>query len=89
MKLSAFIDAAAVIGASFITANPSQAAGCYPSIAARIIDQVIKGGGSPQMAIQSAVDNGDINNQGCTIRVRGHMRNYESIYKQTLQTMGR
>ncbi len=63
MKLFSSIAAAAVIGTSFIAASPVKAGGCYPPIAAQIIDQVIKGGGSPKQAMDAAVSDGNINNQ--------------------------
>jgi hypothetical protein len=88
MKMLNAIAAAAIIGASFMAASPAKAAGCYPSLAAKIIDEVMQGGGSAKDAIDAAVSEGNINSQGCVTRVRGYMRNYSVLYPSTLQLMG-
>ena len=57
MKLFSAIAATAVIGASFIAANPARAnTGCYPSLAATVMKQVIRGGGSFELAAQAAAE---------------------------------
>ena len=88
MKLLNAITSAAVISTSLVFSNPTNAAGCYPPLAAKIIDQMVKGGGSPQMAYQSAVDDGNINSQGCLLRVKGYMRNYPYVFGNSLKVMG-
>ena len=87
MKLLNTIAAAAIIGASFMAASPAKAAGCYPSLAAKIIDEVMQGGGSAKEAIDAAVSEGFINSQGCVTRIRGYMRNYSSSFSSTLRAM--
>ncbi len=88
MKIFSSIAAAAVIGTSFIAASPVKAGGCYPPTAAKIIDQVIKGGGSPKEAMDAAVSDGNINNQVCVIRVKGYMRNHPLSLGSTSRAMG-
>ena len=87
MKLFNAIAAAAVVGASFIDASPAKASGCFTSTAVVIIGEVVRGGGSPQEAVDAAVAEGVINSKGCITRVRGRMRSLPSTYGDVLRGM--
>ena len=80
MKLFSSIAAAAVIGASFITANPAKA-GCYPSLAASKMETMLHAGLSHADAFQYAFDQGLIdNNRGCVLEVKGYVIQYRILY---------
>ena len=87
MKLISAIATAAVIGTSFIDASPAKASGCYTSLAVNIIGEVVRGGGSPQEALDAAVAEGFIDSKGCITRVRGRMRSLPSTYGDVLRGM--
>ena len=75
MKLFSVIAATAVIGASFIAANPARAnTGCYPSLAATVMKQVIRGGGSFELAAQAAAEEGyAIATKTCWYRIKSQL----------------
>ena len=74
MKLFNSIAAAAVIGASFIMANPVQAGSCYPASASMTIKQVVNGGGSWDLAWQAARQEGQWDgSEVCTYRVKSYL----------------
>ena len=75
MKVFSAIAAAAVIGASFITANPARAnTGCYPNLAATVMKQVIRGGASFELAVQAAAEEGyAIATKTCWYRIKSQL----------------
>lgn len=69
------IAATAVIGASFIAANPARAnTGCYHSLAATVMKQVIRGGGSFELSAQATAEEGyAIATKTCWYRIKSQL----------------
>ena len=87
MKFFTALATTTVIGASLITATPARAAGCYTATAAKIIREVVRGGGSPQEAVSAAADDGVLNSKSCLVRTRGYMRGYQYGFSDVLKVM--
>lgn len=74
MKLSISIAAAAVIGTAFIAADPAIACPS-PYLAATVIKEVVKGGGTIQQAWAAARSAGWWDgSEVCMYRVRSHLK---------------
>lgn len=81
MKLTASI---AVAASSFaivsLVGAPAQARGCYPSLAAQIVINVLRGGGTEKQAWQAAYEEGSFNGtESCYLQVRGYIAKYGSV----------
>jgi hypothetical protein len=83
MKKVLFATAAAALAIG--SGLPAQAGGCYSSLAASVIADSIRGGLSSSQAIQQAVDEGDLNNEGCLARTVGYMPSLSTLYGDVLK----
>ena len=78
IKALAFASLLAVTGV-FGVANKAQA-GCYPSLAANDMANMLRGGASKEQAIDWAVRNGNLDSEGCFISTIGYMRSLPYVF---------
>ena len=83
MKLfTAIASAAAVVGASFLVPNPAKAAGCYVSMAAMDMDNIVAGGGTLNQAYNYALKKGSLDGSDmCWIELKGFVRSTSTLNK--------
>lgn len=72
MKGILLVTATAVV--AMANGLPAQAGGCYPSLAASVIADSIRGGLTPSQAVQQAANEGNLNSEACLARTIGYMR---------------
>jgi hypothetical protein len=66
--------AIAGLGAMFAV-QPVLAGGCYPSLAATVVRQVLDGGGTSEQAIQAAYADGSYDgSETCLLRIKGVLK---------------
>ena len=79
MKLFNAIAAAAVVGTSFVAANPAKA-GCYPSLASKIIVPIIRETGDHKLALLEAHKAGYFDpTTGCDARTISYVKKYWNV----------
>ena len=76
------IAASALLAAtSLFSAMPAEASSCNPTIAADIIGNIMRGGGSRQLALQAAASEGYYDGTDyCFYGIRGYMRKWPATY---------
>ena len=78
--LTSIAAAAAVIGTSFIAANPVKAGGCYPSLVAGVMVPIIRETGNVPMAAQAAREEGYLEvTESCTYRTISYIKRYANV----------
>jgi len=83
MKAISLIAASAL---TLSTALPAQASGCYPSLAANVVANSIRGGLTPTQAFQEARASGSFNGtNGCAAQVIGYMRSQPYLYSDLVR----
>ena len=65
----------------------SAIAGCYPTLAAQIVAETIRGGGTFSEAFREAQHRGNVDSQVCVRRVFGVMRQYSGSYRDVLDAI--
>ena len=78
-NLKTTLIAAFLATTSLFAAQPAQA-GCYPSLAANEIADLIRAGAPDELAIQSAIDNGYLDSKQCMRSVVDYWRQYTYIF---------
>ena len=79
MKFFNAIAAAAVIGTSFISIPARASSGCYPAHAAQVMSQVMRGGGSFELAAMTAAEEGyAIATKACWYRIKSQLEIFMS-----------
>ncbi len=66
-----------------LASTPVHARGCYPSLAATIIVNVLRGGGTEKQAWQAAYEEGNFNGtESCYLQIKGVIAKYAQSCEQ-------